>query len=82
MSGGVVFRQGGPLSWLCSRQDQTALSSGEAEIRATNEASKSVVGMCHLADGVWSSGFDISDTLTPFALSTMIMQPASSGLIT
>jgi hypothetical protein len=52
MSGGIVFRQGGPLSWLCTRQDQTSLSSGEAEICATNEASKSVVGMRHLAEGV------------------------------
>ncbi len=53
---------------LRSQQDQTALSSGEAEIRATNEASKSVVGMRHLADGVRSSGFDILDTLTPSPL--------------
>jgi hypothetical protein len=68
MSGGFDFRQGGPLIWLCSQQDQTALSSGEAEIRATNEASKSIVGMCHLADGVRSSGFNISDTLTPSPL--------------
>jgi hypothetical protein len=68
MSGGVVFRQGGPLSWLCTRQDQTALSSGEAKIHATNEASKSVVGMRHLAESVWSSGFDILDTLTPSLL--------------
>ena len=68
MSGGVVFRQGGPLSWLCTRQDQTALSSGEAKIHATNEASKSVMGMRHLAESVWSSGFDILDTLTPSLL--------------
>jgi hypothetical protein len=68
MSGGVVFQQGGALSWLCSRQDQTALSSREAEICATNEASKSVVGMRHLADGVRSSGFDILNTLTPSPL--------------
>ncbi len=32
MSSGVVFRQGGPLSWMAIHQDQTALSSGEAEI--------------------------------------------------
>jgi hypothetical protein len=37
MSGGVVFRQGRPLSWLAIHQDQAALSSGEAENRATNE---------------------------------------------
>ena len=48
---------------MCTQQDQSSLSSGEAEIRATNEASKSVVGMCHLAEGVRSSGFDNSDVL-------------------
>jgi hypothetical protein len=68
MSGGVVFRQGGPLSWTATRQDRTALSSGEAEIRATNVASKSVVGMRHLAEGVRLSGYDITDTLTPSPL--------------
>jgi hypothetical protein len=49
---------------LCTQQDLTALSSGEADICATNEASKSVVGMRHLAESVRSSGFNISDTLT------------------
>jgi len=68
MSGGVVFRQGGPVAWTAIRQDRTALSSGEAEIRATNEASKSVVGLRHLADSIRSSGFDITDTLAPSPL--------------
>jgi hypothetical protein len=67
MSGGVVFRLGGPL-WMAIRQDQTALSSGEAEIRTTNEISKSVVGMRHLANSVRSSGYDTSDTLAPSSL--------------
>jgi hypothetical protein len=68
MSGGVVFHQGGPLSWTAIQQDQTALSSGEAEIRATNEISKSVVGMRHLADSIRSRGYDISDMLAPSSL--------------
>ncbi len=68
MSGGIVFHRGGPLSWTAIRQDQTALSSGEAEIRTTNEISKSVVGMCHLADSIRSSGYDILDTLAPSSL--------------
>jgi hypothetical protein len=68
MSGGVVFQKGGPLSWTAIRQDQTALSSGEAEIRATNKMSKSVVGMHHLAESVRSSGYDISDTVAPSSL--------------
>ncbi len=62
MSGGVIFIQGGRLSWMCTWQDQTALSLGEAEIRATNGTSKSVVGMHHLAK------YDISDTLAPSPL--------------
>jgi hypothetical protein len=68
MSSRVVFWQGGPLSWTAIRQDQTALSSGEAEIHATNETSKSVVGMRHLAESVQSSGYDISDTVAPSPL--------------
>jgi hypothetical protein len=68
MSGGVVFWQGRPLSWTTIHQDQTALSSGEAEIRATNETSKSVLGMRHLVESVRSSGYDISDTVAPSPL--------------
>jgi hypothetical protein len=68
MSGGIVFWQGGPLSWTAICQDKTALSSGEAKIRATNEASKSVGGMHHLAESIQFSGYDILDTLTPSLL--------------
>jgi hypothetical protein len=68
MSGGVVFRQGGPLWWMAICQDQTALSSGEAEIRTTNKITKSVVGMCHLAESNQSSGYDISDMVAPSPL--------------
>jgi hypothetical protein len=68
MSGGVVFRHGGRSSWTAIWQDQTALSSGEAEIRTTNEISKSVVGMRHLANSIRSSGYDILNTLAPSSL--------------
>jgi hypothetical protein len=68
MSGGVVIRQGGPLLWTPIRQDQTALSSGEAEIRATNETSKSVVEMRHLAKSIQSSRYDILDMVAPSPL--------------
>jgi hypothetical protein len=68
MSSGKVFWQGGPLSWTAIHQDQTALSSGEAEIRATNETSKLVVGMHHLAESVRSSGYDILDKVAPSPL--------------
>ena len=39
MSGGIIFRNGGPLSWLGERQVRTSLSSCEAEICATCSAS-------------------------------------------
>jgi hypothetical protein len=68
MGGGVVFRQGGPLLWMAIHQDQTALSSGEAEIRATNNTAKSIMGMRHLAKSIRSSGYDISDTVAPSPL--------------
>jgi hypothetical protein len=68
MSGGVVIQQGRPLSWTAICQDQTALSSGEAEIRATNKTSKSFVGMRLLAGSVQSSGYDILDTVAPSPL--------------
>jgi hypothetical protein len=32
MSGGIVFKNGGPLGWLSERQDRTSLSSCEVEI--------------------------------------------------
>jgi hypothetical protein len=68
MSGGVVFRQGRPLSWMTIHQDQTALSSGEAEICTTNKTYKSVMGMRHLAKSIRSSGYDILDTVAPSPL--------------
>ena len=40
MSGLLICRSGGPISWRALRQDHTALSSCEAEILATNECVK------------------------------------------
>jgi hypothetical protein len=68
MSGGVVFWQGRPLSWMAICQGQTALSSGEAEIHAANETSKSIMGMHHLAESIRSSGYDILDLVAPSPL--------------
>ena len=52
MSGGIIFHQGGPIAWTAVRQERTSLSSCEAEIRATNEVSKLLMGIRHLADAV------------------------------
>jgi len=62
MSGGIIFRQGGPIGWTAVRQERTSLSSCEAEIRATNEVSKLLMGIRHLADAVREGGHDIADT--------------------
>jgi hypothetical protein len=61
MSGGIIFRQGGPIAWTAVRQEGTSLSSCEAEIRATNEVSKLLMGIRHLADDVRKNGYDIVD---------------------
>ena len=42
LSGVLICRSGGPISWKALRQDHTALSSCEAEIIATNECVKDV----------------------------------------
>lgn len=63
MSGGVIFRQGGPIAWTAVRQERTSLSSCEAEIRATNEVSKLLMGIRNLAEVVRTSGHDIVDTI-------------------
>jgi hypothetical protein len=62
MSGGIIFRQGGPIAWIAERQERTPLSSCEAEICATNEISKLLMGIHNLTESVRSSGFAIPDT--------------------
>ncbi len=59
------FRQGGPIAWIAVCQERTSLSSCEAEIRATNEISKLLMGIRHLADAVREGGHghDIADTV-------------------
>ncbi len=62
MSGGIIFLQGGPVAWIAVRQERTSLSSCEAEICATNDVSKLLMGIRNLAKSVCTSGFDIPDT--------------------
>ena len=49
LSGFVICRCGGPIAWKAVRQDQTALSSCEAEIVATNECIGELVDLRHRA---------------------------------
>ena len=68
MSGGIVFRNGGPLGWLSERQDRTFLSSCEAEIRATNATSKKVVDFRHLCTSLCEAGHSLPDATIPTLL--------------
>jgi hypothetical protein len=63
MSGGIVFSQGGPIAWTAVCQECTTLSLCKAEIRVTNEVSKLLMGICHLANNVWTNGHKIIDTV-------------------
>ncbi len=45
MSSAIFFRSGGPLTWKADRQDHTALSSCEAEIRATDMGSRLTINI-------------------------------------
>lgn len=70
MSGGIIFRYGGPLGWLCERQDQnlTSLNSCEAEIRATNATSKKVVDFRNLCTSMCANGHSLPDSTLPTIL--------------
>jgi hypothetical protein len=62
MSGAVLFRSGGPLTWKADRQDRTALSSCEAEIRATNMGSRLTINIRNMISHLANCGFPINDT--------------------
>ena len=49
LSGFLVCRCGGPIAWKGIQQDQTALSSCEANIVATNKCTMSLEGIKHQA---------------------------------
>ena len=65
MSGFIVFRCGGPVSWGAVCQNQTALSSCEAEIRATNEGAKRTKEFRNLVDGMIEIGYTMLDLDAP-----------------
>ena len=68
MSGGIIFWNGGPVGWLGERQDQTSLSSAEAEIRATNSTSKKVVDFRNICQSMVDSGHNLQDIVSPTLL--------------
>jgi hypothetical protein len=68
MSGGIIFKNSGPLGWFSERQERTSLSSCEAEIRATCTTSKKVVDFRNLSCSVSASGLPIADIASPTIL--------------
>jgi hypothetical protein len=66
MSGAILFRSGGPITWKMDRQEQTALSFCEAEICATNMGSRLTVNVQNMISHLFPLGYPISDvTPTP-----------------
>jgi hypothetical protein len=68
MSGSIIFKNGGPLSWLRGHQERTSLSSCEAEIRATCIMLKKVVDLRNIFWSVNDSGFACTDIDKPTLL--------------
>ena len=62
MSGAVVLRMSGPVTWLGDRQQETSLSTCEAEIKATNAASKATVATRNFSAGFERGGVFLGDT--------------------
>ncbi|KAL7549915.1 hypothetical protein ACHAWF_013170 [Thalassiosira exigua] len=59
MSGGIVFRSGGPIVWLSEHQDRTSHSSCEVEIHATSAAAKDTRLVCHVIAGLREHDYPI-----------------------
>jgi len=56
--GHVLFLASGPVLWKCHREKRTSRSSCEAEVKATDECTKSVQMFRHLLSEI--GGFDLS----------------------
>jgi hypothetical protein len=61
MSGAIVMRSGGPISWKADQQDRTSLSLCKAKIRATNTGSCLTVNTRNMILSLSSLGYPISD---------------------
>ena len=65
MSGAIVFRLGGPIAWKAIRQEQTSLSSCEAEIYATSKGATLSVDVRNLATNFSQTSKSLPDATTP-----------------
>jgi hypothetical protein len=61
MSGAIVMRSRGPISWKAEQQEWSSLSLCEAEIQATNTGSRLTVNTCHMISSLLSLGYPICD---------------------
>jgi hypothetical protein len=61
MSGGIVFKNGGPLGWHSKHLERTSLSSCDAEICATSATSKKVVDLHNICQSCTELGFTDPD---------------------
>ncbi|EJK48260.1 hypothetical protein THAOC_32961 [Thalassiosira oceanica] len=61
MSGYILFRCGGPISWQTIRQDRTSLSSCEAEVKAVNEATKKTISIRNVIEDLIQCGYPMDD---------------------
>jgi len=68
MSGAIIFRSGGPITWKTDRQERTSLSSCDAEIRATNMGSHLTVNVRNMILHIASLGYPITDAEQPTPL--------------
>jgi hypothetical protein len=68
MSGAIIFWSGGPITWKGERQELTALSSCDAEIRVTNMGFRLTVNTRNMISHLSSIGYPIKDTDAPTPL--------------
>ena len=61
MISAIVMRSGGPITWKADRQERTALSSCDAEIRATNMGSRLTVNTRNMISSLADLGYPIHD---------------------
>ena len=64
MSGVIILRMGGPISWKTERQQRTSLSSCEAEINATNMGSKLTVAARNFTQGFEACGVPVPSDIS------------------
>ena len=62
MSGAIIFRSGGPITWKTEQQDRTSLSSCDAEIRAKNMGACLTINLRNLILHLQSLSRPIDDT--------------------